>query len=330
MNDELVNRARGALVGLAVGDALGQPTEGLTPLQIRQQWGRITDFLTDEPSGSDDTEYALFSARLLLKNGRALTSGLVASAWREHLASQTGGFKGAGFSEMMAIANLRSGMSPPACGMHLHSWSDGLAMRVAPFGVAAAGEPELAARFAAIDGAVSHSGEGVFSGQAVAAAVAEAMGGASLEQVFAAALRVIPADSWTARAVSAAITYGSQANDFWQALPHLHEAIACTYYPWADLGPEAVGLAFGVLAAAHGQFEAAVLGGVNIGRDTDTIAAIAGAIAGAHSGFEKIPPQWVQRIQLARGVCILAVQGMNILQTADDLAALATRWRNES
>ncbi|MCK7518779.1 MAG: ADP-ribosylglycohydrolase family protein [Ignavibacteriales bacterium] len=42
-----------------------------------------------------------------------------------------------------------------------------------------------------------------------------------------------------------------------------------------------VGLAFGIITAAKLNFEDAVLGAVNIGRDTDTIAAIAGAICGA-------------------------------------------------
>ncbi|MBK5997123.1 ADP-ribosylglycohydrolase family protein, partial [Streptomyces sp. MBT58] len=34
-------RARGALLGLAVGDALGAPAENLRPSEIRRRWGRI-------------------------------------------------------------------------------------------------------------------------------------------------------------------------------------------------------------------------------------------------------------------------------------------------
>ena len=43
----LSDHACGALVGLAVGDALGGPTEGKTPQEISRIWGRVTDFLDE-------------------------------------------------------------------------------------------------------------------------------------------------------------------------------------------------------------------------------------------------------------------------------------------
>src|SRR5690606_7899425 len=57
-------RARGALLGLAVGDALGAPAENLKPSEIRARWGRITGYVTDRPAGTDDTEYTVFSGLL--------------------------------------------------------------------------------------------------------------------------------------------------------------------------------------------------------------------------------------------------------------------------
>ena len=204
------DRARGCLLGLAVGDAMGAPVENLTAEAIAARWGPITGFLTDRPSGTDDTEYAAFSALLLLEHGTALTSDHVADAWVTHLAGREGGFPGAGFSELGTIENLRAGLRPPASGRHLHSWSDGLAMRSAVHGVYAAGDPATAARLAAVDGAVSHDGEGVHAGVAVAAAVAVAMTGtATPHDIAAAALAAVPADSWTARSLRAGITHAS-------------------------------------------------------------------------------------------------------------------------
>ena len=321
----LSDRARGCLAGLAIGDALGAPTEGKTPAQIRERWGRVVDYVSDDPTGTDDTEYAVFSAQTLLRHGRALTSTQMADAWRTHICSQPGGFKGAGFSEMLAIRNLRAGLDPPQSGEHLHSWSDGLAMRVAPFGVVSPGDPAEAARLAQVDGAVSHAGEGILGGRAVAAAIAVAMTGAPVEDATRAALDVVPADSWTARAVGRALDIGGAAGSVWDALDPLHDALVFDGYPWADLGPEAVGLAFGVVAASGGDFEAAVLGGANIGRDTDTIAAIAGAILGARVGLQSLPPRWVDRVQVTKGLCIHAVAGVDLLDLADDLAAFARR-----
>jgi ADP-ribosylglycohydrolase len=323
----LRDRARGALIGLAVGDALGAPTEGKTPAEIAGRWGRVTDFLADDQGGSDDTEYALFSARLLLLHGRGLTSAAVAEAWRSDIVNASNAHKGAGFSEMMTIRNLRDGLEPPASGRHLHSWSDGLAMRTAPFGIAAAGDPRLAADLAARDGAVSHAGEGIYGGQAVAAAVAVAMAGAPLDEILRAATGVVPAESWTANAIATGVKIGSSSADVWSALEPLHSSLACGRYFWPDIAPEAVGLAFGIVAAARGNFTDAVTGAVNIGRDTDTIAAIAGAVCGAMQGESALPERWRGRVSSARGICIASVRGMSVTAVADDLARLAESWK---
>jgi hypothetical protein len=64
--------------------------------------------------------------------------------------------------------------------------------------------------------------------------------------------------------------------------------------------------------------------------DTDTIAAIAGAICGALNGIQVIPERWIQRISVSRGTCINAVKNMNIVDVADDLTLLAQSWNKKS
>jgi len=324
----LQDRARGSFIGLAVGDALGNPTEGKTPNQILKQWGRVTDFLSDDQGGSDDTEFALFNAQLLLQKKKELTSLDVAEAWRKKIINSTNNYKGAGFSEMLAIQNLLKGLQPPQSGQHLHSWSDGLAMRVTPFGIASFWEPKFAAHLARIDGSVSHSGEGIYGGQAVAVAIAMAMAGAPLDVIVQSALEVIPKDSWTASSIIRGLQIGYNATDVWNVLETLHKTLVCSYYFWTDIAPEAVGLAFGLITAAKGKFEDAVLGAVNIGRDTDTIAAITGAICGALHGIQIVPEKWINRISVSRGTCINSVKGLNIIDVADDLSLLAQSWRS--
>ncbi|NEA51442.1 ADP-ribosylglycohydrolase family protein, partial [Streptomyces sp. SID10815] len=93
----LRDRARGALLGLAVGDALGAPAENLLPSEIRARWGRITGYVAERPAGTDDTEYALFSGLLLARHGSALTPAHVEASWHEHIADRAEGpFRGAG------------------------------------------------------------------------------------------------------------------------------------------------------------------------------------------------------------------------------------------
>ncbi|MFD7131436.1 ADP-ribosylglycohydrolase family protein [Streptomyces sp. NPDC059894] len=319
---ELRERARGALLGLAVGDALGAPAENLKPSEIRARWGRITGYVEDKPAGTDDTEYAIFSGLLLARHGSALTPAHVEAAWHEWIADRDEGpFRGAGFSERGTLENLRRGLAAPISAQHRHAWSDGLAMRAAPFGVFAAGRPAEAARLVAIDGSVSHDGEGIYGGQAVAAGVAAAMAGAPTVAVVAAALAVVPDDSWTARSLRRAVAVahcGERA---------VRSAVVIGGYPWTDLAPEAVALAFGAYASADGDFTQAVLTAVNMGRDADTTAAVAGALAGATRGEPAVPADWAAAIGPARGSCLPSMAGHHVLDVAELLTPVeAGRW----
>ncbi|MGV9244034.1 ADP-ribosylglycohydrolase family protein [Streptomyces sp. NPDC003710] len=308
----LRERARGALLGLAVGDALGAPAENMKPSEIRARWGRITGYVVDRPSGTDDTEYAIFSGLLLARYGSALTVAQVEAAWHRWIADRDEGpFRGAGFSERGTLENLRRGLAAPISAQHRHAWSDGLAMRAAPFGVFAAGRPAEAARLVAIDGSVSHEGEGIYGGQAVAAGVAAAMAGAPTTAVVASALAVVPDDSWTARSLRRAVAAarrGARA---------VRSAVVIGGYPWTDLAPEAVALAFGAYAAADGDFRESVLTAVNMGRDADTTAAVAGALAGAARGMSAIPAAWAAAIGPVRGRCLPSMAGHHVLAVAD-------------
>ncbi|GAA5002265.1 ADP-ribosylglycohydrolase family protein [Streptomyces siamensis] len=309
---ELRERARGALLGLAVGDALGAPAENMKPSEIRAKWGRITGYVTEHPAGTDDTEYAIFSGLLLARHGSALTVAHVEAAWHQWIADRDEGpFRGAGFSERGTLENLRRGLAAPISAQHRHAWSDGLAMRAAPFGVFAAGRPAEAARLVAVDGSVSHDGEGIYGGQAVAAGVAAAMAGAHTIAVVASALAVIPDDSWTARSLRRAVAVAHRGERA------VRSAVVIGGYPWTDLAPEAVALAFGAYAAADGAFEESVLTAVNMGRDADTTAAVAGALAGATRGVSAIPAAWAAAIGPARGSCLPSMKGHHVLDVAE-------------
>lgn len=316
---DVKSRARGCLAGLAVGDALGRPAEGMEPPQIVERWGRIEGYVADTPLGSDDTEYALLTAKALLRYGDDFSAETVAQLWVQEVCGQEGGFAGGGFSEMAAIRNLERGYLPPRSGQHPHAWSDGLAMRVAPIGIVAVGDPAEAARLAREDGLVSHAGEGIYAGQAVAAAVASAMGGADAQQAFDAGLSVIPEASWTARCMQTAQRVVDAAPNWSVAAENAVNELAVHSYYWADLAPEAVGLTFTAVLAGGGDARETILNAVNLGRDADTIAAMAGAIAGAMSGIEAIPDEWLPAVAVAPGICLSTTRGMDPMEIAEQL-----------
>ncbi|MER5420239.1 ADP-ribosylglycohydrolase family protein [Streptosporangium roseum] len=311
-------RARGCLLGLAAGDALGRPAENLSPEQIAARWGRLTEI---DGGGTDDTEYTIFAASLLVRHGHALTPQDVALAYRQEIIPLVDGpMKGAGFSELGAVQALRRGLEPPLTGQwHRHGWSDGLAMRAAPYGIFAAGDPGEAARLVEIDGCVSNAGEGILGGRAVAGAVAAAMTGASPEEVVAAGLAVIPGDSWTARNVNRAREAVLDPSGPGEVAARLHEAVVVRHYPWTDLAPEAVALAFAAYLLGRGEVEESVVVAANLGRDADTTAAIAGALAGAGRGEAAVPARWARQIGPVEGRCLPVTAGRHVLDVADQL-----------
>jgi ADP-ribosylglycohydrolase len=322
------DRARGCLLALAAGDALGAPTEGWARADIRREHGWIEDFLTDDQAGSDDTEYAVLSAWAALAAGRAATSRDVAMVWQRALSEQAGGFAGAGFSELAALSALEAGLEPPESGVrHVERWSDGAAMRAAPWGLLCAGAPREAARLAAEDARVSHSGDGVFAAEAMAAAVAVGAGGGDWRDALAAGQAALPSDSWTARSVARALrtVEDHPLSEDHASMDVLDEAlvrdVALTHYPWADSAPEALALTFGIVASRRGEVVPAILAGVNIGRDSDTIAAMAGAICGAATERITIPDAWAARIRVVHGRCITATAGTDLVALADRLAS---------
>src|SRR5215831_20328607 len=77
--DEVWSRALGALYGLAVGDALGMPTQSLSRAEIESRYGQlVTTFWPGPPDHplaaglpagtvTDDTEQAVLLARLVVE-----------------------------------------------------------------------------------------------------------------------------------------------------------------------------------------------------------------------------------------------------------------------
>lgn len=54
-----------------------------------------------------------------------------------------------------------------------------------------------------------------------------------------------------------------------------------------------------------------------MGRDADTTAAVAGALAGATHGASSIPPDWAAAIGPARGSCLPSMAGHHVLDVAE-------------
>jgi ADP-ribosylglycohydrolase len=310
------SRALGCMLGLAVGDALGD----LGRMdEYRQRYGIVTS-IYDGAGSTDDTEFALLTARALIECEGNLTAEAVVAAWCKYVVEQGGVLARGGRPQYGAVANLRRGMRPPLSGRdNVGNDDDGAAMRIAPVGIVCAGDPTRAAELAAIDAQISHYADGVWAAQAVAASVAVAMTGAAPEAIIDAGLQQIPEDSWLGRAMARAMTICEETQAIEDAWERLHTDL---WTPTHSACAEAIPQTYAIFRLTQGEFREGMFWSANFGRDADTITAVVGALSGARHGVDVIPREWIEKVRKPSGVCLRFTAEEDVLLIAEQLAAL--------
>ena len=338
--DPRLSRAYGALAGLALGDALGMPTQAMSPQQIRSVYGTITGLVDGDasqpyapgmPAGSvtDDTEQALLIASLLIR-GRGSSSGHVALnavefahallAWEDSMIER-GSLDLLGPSTKAALERVRAGEDPLTVGGE--GTTNGAAMRVTPIGIAVSTEdPEAFAKAVWSSCRVTHATrQGFQSAALVAAAVSMGIDAArspslDLRSLLWKAVTYVDSlperGAWTPDPdVIAATRRAMQlaVNPASSSLECLVEQVGTSV-----ASAHAIPMAFALLA--RDPSPRALLDAANIGGDTDTIGAIAGAILGAVLGVEVLPADSLSMIEEVSHLGLSSVAG-DLLELRD-------------
>ncbi len=334
-----IDRVRGCLLGMAIGDALGAPLEGLGAQQIRAHYQLVTDYVDGARAWkkkpyrwrlpglySDDTQQALALCDVVLEHGRIDTDRL-AAIYLE-MATPEGGYAGAhrgvGRSFRQVLADLRRGIPPDRTGQD--SAGIGAAMRIAPLALYFADEPEAMHEAVMAASLMTHRDVRSISGAlAVAHAVRRLAAGAGRDPsfLFRVAADVARAeDRIVAEAAGSVASLGAHARS-------LSQAIARTE-PLLEIPRERALAALAEEANRHGaepackratmgfppacipaclyllltteSFEEALVEVVNLGGDADSTGAILGALAGAHFGVASIPDRWLEGLQNREGI----------------------------
>ena len=320
--DPRLSRAYGAFAGLALGDALGMPTQAMSPEQIRAVYGRVTGLVDGDasqpyapgmPAGSvtDDTEQALLIASLLVR-GRGSSSGHVALdagdfshallSWEDSMIER-GSLDLLGPSTKAALERVRAGEDPLTVGGL--GTTNGAAMRVTPIGIAVStADPEAFADAVWSSCQVTHATrQGFQSAALVAAAVSLALdwpeaSASDMTTLLWKAVSYVESlperGAWTPDPdVVAATRRAIQlvANPASSSLECLVEQIGTSV-----ASAHAIPMAFALLA--RDPSPRALLDATNLGGDTDTIGAIAGAILGSVLGVEAFDPAMLTQVEL--------------------------------
>lgn len=290
------DRALGALYGLAIGDALGMPTQELNRAQATRILGSPPGF-RDGPvenpiahgllagSVTDDTMQCMLIGELLVKSGGTIEPRTLADAllkWEREMAGR-GLSLLLGPSTKRALAAVAEGQDPSQTGRT--GTTNGAAMRITPIGIATPIEPfsRLLAAVVAAD-QVTHNTDVAHAGAAAVAAVVSAgVVGKTFEQAMPHAIR-------------AARQFGF-ADLFEETLTLTRVDAIVERFGTGGETAESVPTAFGLARLSNGDVWAACTQAAALGGDTDTIAALAGAMVGACTGLAALPPDAVRKVR---------------------------------
>jgi ADP-ribosylglycohydrolase len=333
----LQDKAIGALMAAAVGDAIGGATEGRSAEEIVERYrGHVegiveyfmTDWRTAKPMSpyykgdghvTDDTLMTNLLIDVYATHRRHLTAFDMAAdlvpmmmsklTWIPELEKETVPVLRVFLAEKWLVTRLHYGHIDPREAGVGNIVNCGAAMYMAPVGVANAGDPAGAYAEAVEIAGAHQSSYGREAAAVFAAAVAAAMApGADVDSVLAAAVGL--AKDGTRSAIEAVLAAAASISDWQTAIPVLRQAIS----PFDSVGEhyrepaqdsrrpsrlraiEELPVALGLLKVTGGDVRGCILGATNYGRDSDSIATMAGAIAGALGGESAVPADWAQTV----------------------------------
>ena len=274
----LLDRALGAYLGLALGDALGATVEFMTPREIALQHGvhrRICGggWLKLKPGEvTDDTTMALALGEGLLQGarvGRPLDTALIADAfvaWWRGRPVDCGNTCRRGIQRYLRDGSLAGPLSDGDGG-------NGALMRMLPAALATVGDDEAFARVALAQAHITHhhplSDAAVLGIGHLLRALLAGQDMAQLQPRIAAWVQAQPAFRY--------LPYPGRASGY------VVDTVQTVLHGFTQ----------------HDDFEAAVVATVNLGDDADTTGALVGMLAGARCGAHALPRDWLSRLQPA-------------------------------
>ncbi len=289
-------RCRGVLLGSAFGDVLGAPVEGWPPERIAAEYGSPLDpvalFAADGGRYTDDTQMLLATLRSLLRS-----QGVDGEDCGRACAEAFDPARRYGRSATAILEAIRAGANPRQTARLLFpqgSWGNGAAMRIAPVGLFCGHLPAAELRVQVVT-AVGFTHD---HPEAVDAALVQAMAVGRLSRLAAGQ----PVDGSDLLAEMAAVCDDATMQRALQAAKELLRQRVAVADAAVLLGngvrsSESVPLA---LYAAFFYLDAplrAILVAAACGGDSDTIAAMTGAIVGARYGVDCFPVTWQQSLE---------------------------------
>ena len=287
----LHERIHGCLLGTAIGDAVGLRREGLSRRRALRLYGStlMPCLILGRGYCSDDTEHTLMVGRALALSGENINrfEAVFAGELKRWLLTIPAGI---GFATLRACLKLLLGFGPNRSGVF--SAGNGPAMRSAIIGVCAQDEDQLT-NFVRASTRLTHTDSKAEEGARLVAQAARlgiaAANQSPIEFLQAAASNANGSELRDSLdAAAQALRAGKSCGEFADSQGwargvngYVNQTVPAALYCWA---------------ASPNDFRESVEHAVLLGGDTDTIAAITGAISGANLGCSAIPSSWIERL----------------------------------
>jgi poly(ADP-ribose) glycohydrolase ARH3 len=298
----LLDRFQGCLLGLAIGDALGARFEGQPAERIRGRFPTVESLMAypqEEIWYTDDTQMTIGVAETLIEHGRIIEERLC-----EAFAANYTPTRGYGRGARAVLEAMQEGRNHREVAEQYFpggSYGNGAAMRVAPVGLFFGDDRRRLWEEARLSALPTHRHPlGIEGAQLVALAVGLCSRRERFdrEALFAELRSACESSEYRAKIEQAAAI--ESADD----LASLGNGIAAI-----DSAPTAIAS----FATASESFEKTIGHAIGTGGDTDTIAAMAGAVSGAYLGANKLPQRLVGLLESSpKGGAYLAELGARL------------------
>jgi ADP-ribosyl-[dinitrogen reductase] hydrolase len=312
MKKNLEDKFVGAIVGAAIGDALGAPLEFLNLIQRKNKFGVVNQYIKSDwgvGKYTDDTQLTLVTANTII-DSKGYSSEDFLKKLIDWYKTQIDGTqsRAPGIGTMESCRNLYNGAHEDM-NKKIPSFGCGSAMRTSPIGLFYHDNNTKLIKSACNSSNFTHNNQkGRFGATVSAYAVARALD------------KIDSSEEYLDDLISFSESLPDDCIDFdfldkikkmrkniGQSTEHVQELFNDGF-----LVDGVVPQAIFIFSKNYGDFEKTVVEAANYGADSDSVGCIAGAISGAYNGFSKIPQKFLDKLE---NKDLLISTGIKLLET---------------
>lgn len=312
MNITLNDKFYGCIAGCHIGSAMGAPVEGMSHEKIEKTYGFVNDYLPyehysngwrREPGTTEDgvERQRLMITAIMEKQGRVNAED-VRAAWVKHANHNAGGWISEPF-EGILLKMAISGIPARDLGRYCdYAGLNSFSRACHAIGLINAGNIQTAIEDILEVGQLyqTTNSRGLkwacVTGVSIAAAT---IPGATVDSVIAAIYDNCDPDI-VVKEIDEQLKKSQNCKDILELRAYYDSVYNGIGMPYAfSYANEVVTKGITIFKMVNGNTRDAITAGVNMGRDTDCVAAVAGGIAGALSGTDSLPEKWITQLDYA-------------------------------